>query len=241
MADASVFSTARTSLRETFKWFGASIAAFATLAASGLSWSILPEIDPSRLNEALGYCALLVGAVVAALFVMLSVLSVRPFPRSKWAGTTNFDSDIDKHTEIFKGKFASMGAFRSAYNSNDQDAKSLASDVTDFVALLDLERASRRAAIALVALFLAGCFAVYSLVSLKISTSKGVAVVLTPGEGWTGVSRILNDRCGDDPLPASGVADDPFAGWWTVSSTGERCKGLRISVPGQGLIAVAPE
>lgn len=242
----------RASLRETMKWYVAGLTGLGTLLAGGMSLAILPELSGQRLIQGLWIGGAVLVCFLLALWRITDTLTVRPFDYGKIARMHRELSLYVREKTTYVDFAALETALTEAEDAATRDEDSISSlanarlQVISFASYLSLQKKVLMTNLIVLGLFLLICLGVGRLTWLQAQAKSDaggekVAVRFLPGDGWRGYADALAATCAIPAggMVAKGVADQPFAGWWTITLEGPDCKGAVISVP-DAVIATAP-
>lgn len=244
--DKDRYAEARASLRDTAKWYSASLAALGAALAGGLSFGILPDLGGKYLGIGILVGVVVFCSILAAIFLVQEILFPKPFGQDmldKTSVRTQVDPFLD---ELLPNDINSLDELHSKFNAsktagNDAEIRRLRTvyaKITSFAAFLDLQRKIRRANWGILFFFVVACAGIGYLaylqgVARKAADDSYVAVEFSPGMDWSDFAEALAAAChGETPMPAEGKSDAPFDGWWTIRLKGpDACAGAEFAVP----------
>ncbi len=249
MADdqTDTYAAARATLRDTAKWYSASLAAFGAALAGGLSFGILPDLGEKFLGLGLIVGVLVFAAILAAIATVQRILFPNAFdsarlskPRVRTALAPHLGDILPpdiRGLDDLDTKYAA--AVMAADEDEIERLRATRTELTSFASFLDLQDKIRDANRTILVLFVATCAGIGFLaylqgVAKKDAAGKFVPIVFSPGDDWSALAQALAEACPvPGPLAAEGVADKPFAGWWTIRLLGPQpCAGATFTVPG---------
>lgn len=244
--DKDRYAEARASLRETAKWYSASLAALGAALAGGLSFGILPDLGEKYLGIGILVGVLVFCAILAAISLVQEILFPKPFDRDMLDKDTIRTQVAPFLDELLPNDIRTLEELRTKWQAstsagNDAEIKRLRTvyaKITSFAAFLDLQHKIRNANRGILFLFVVACAGIGFLaylqgVAKKAADDDYVAVEFSPGPDWSGFSAALAEACpGRDPISAEGKSDAPFDGWWTIRLKGpDACAGAEFAVP----------
>lgn len=245
----------RASLRDTLKWYVAALSGFGAVLASGLTFAILPDLQGQFLTMGVLLGLVTIGLVLAAIWLVQSLLFQRPFGRERVFETGIADNIRDALPTLLPGdigdihdldrRLAEQEALRNPDLAELARLEGLRQKVTSYAAAVDLQDRVAFANRVLLVLFFLTLVSVGGLTHLrslagKADTQTKVALSLTGG--WAGYLSALAAACPmpyPDALTGTGQQGTPFDGWWTVTLTGAPCEGVILSVPAR--MVLSPE
>lgn len=248
MADWSsdIYAVSRKDLRDTLKWYIAALCGIAAALAGSISFAIIPDLKGDALLKGIILGAALLGIVLAALSMVYSLLAVTPFGAERLRDKQLTVALAPYLPELLPGDVPDMDALDRMLKDEEaqqprnlaeiQRLEALAVKVSSFGAFLDLERRTRETNAWLLALFCLGCVLLVMLTSIhasaKAQTGVGaMAIQFAPGASWSDYAARLAETCPGATYSATGKADAPMKGWWTITLDGPVCKGVTIAVP----------
>lgn len=241
--DKDVYKEARDALRETAKWYSASLAALGAALAGGLSFGILPDLGDEYLAVGIAVGLVVFVAILAAIVLVQEILFPKTFHGSRLKERSikrllrpYLPTLLPKDLPTLEAVEAKL-KIETAQDEIDRLRK-ITAKVESFAAFLDLQRKIRRTNWTILILFVIACAGIGYLAYLQGIAKKAggadyVPVAFSPGDGWSALPAALAQACpGKMPLEAEGKADTPFKGWWTIRlKEPQACAGAAFSVP----------
>ncbi|AYD00098.1 hypothetical protein [Neorhizobium sp. NCHU2750] len=246
------YAEARDGLRETAKWYTASLGAVGAALAGGLSFGILPDLSGENLRTGLFVGAGVFAAILIAVTKISEILFPQPFSEEKLDDEAVKQMIAPYLVQLMPYDMPTIQdarAKRAPGNSpaDRQRARAVLEKVTSFAAFLDLRVKVRETNMTILYLFVAACAGIGYLSYLQGMAKKAeaegyVPITFSPGPGWTSLTTALAAACPTSSglISAEGKADSPFEDWWTVRlKDPQACSGASFAVP-KAVIGPAP-
>jgi hypothetical protein len=251
------YMAARTSLRETFKWYTAALAGLGAIVAGGVSFAILPDLSGDELMQAIVVGTIVFLVILVSIVITQSMLFVEPFPRDQINQDQRLADEVRAlQRDLLPSDIADFAQITSKLNvaiaAKDKSEiirlRTVDEKIGSFAAYLDLRRKLKRAGWQLLFLFVIATVGISYLAFLqgraKREDTAAVPVTFAPGAEWSRLAASLSALCGNGagprgtaPFSATGEADAPFPGWWSIQIQGPGpCAGVEIAAPGEGLV-----
>lgn len=241
--ESDSYATARSGLRDTAKWYSASLAALGAGVAGGLSFGILPDLGADHLLTGILVGGLVFATILLAILLMQSILFSAPFGATELADPAVKALIAPFLRTLLPADVVTVDALLRKLDAAPDLAertrlRTALQKVESFAAYVDLRRKIIRTNWIILGLFVVACAGIGYLSYLKGIAEKArnappEAVELVVGPAWAGLAGALARDCPvGEKVAGLGKADMPFDGWWTVTiKEPAACAGAVFAVP----------
>lgn len=250
-ADIVDYEKKREGIRASLKWYITTLTALGAALGGSVSLAVLPDlIGTSYLWYGIGLGFAALAFVLLGLWHAQSLLHPVGFTMDqlKDPKIARLMAAHDKQICPIEVNSSAevVQALEAELTNPDRTLASIeplrnaTRKLTDIGAYLDLNNRMHFAHGLYIAIFLAtlgmiaGLISVQHLAKKEKAASDVQAVQFSPSTNWADYQSAIAAACpvvDGTPLAATGKADTPFDGWWTITLSGPNCKGVVLSVP----------